>query len=137
MLSDGGYTILGHVEGGLKGWKAAGLATEPLPLIDVDTLKDHLNEYHIVDTREGFEYRFGHITGAENLEWTEAWHNAPDIQTDKPIAVVCGDQVRSAFAASILQRLGKDVQLVFGGMVDWLERDYPVVKTPRKKKAQT
>jgi rhodanese-related sulfurtransferase len=128
LLTEGGFTVLGHLEGGLKGWKEAGLATAMLTLIDVDTLQSNLDAYRVVDTRERFEYKYGHIEGADNLDWTDAWALAPGVPDDRPIAVVCGDQVRSAFAASILQRLDKDVTLVFGGMVDWLERGYPVVK---------
>lgn len=42
------------------------------------------------------------------------------------LAVICGDEVRSTLVASILQRQGRDVRLVVGGMVDWNERGYPV-----------
>lgn len=44
------------------------------------------------------------------------------------LAVVCGDQVRSATVSSMLRKAGADTYLVAGGMVDWLERDYPVEK---------
>jgi hypothetical protein len=30
--------------------------------------------------------------------------------------------------ASILARKGKNAKLVTGGMVDWIERDYPIEK---------
>jgi hypothetical protein len=32
----------------------------------------------------------------------------------------------------MLQRAGRDVRLVMGGMVDWLERDYPVEREPAR-----
>jgi len=131
ILAEAGFTVQGFLQGGLKAWKAAGLATEVLPLIDVDQLKARLADYRVVDTREGFEFRYGHIPGAELLEWTSAWDGAAGIPSDKPLALVCGDQVRSAYVSSVLQRLGKPAHLVFGGMADWGERGYPVEKTPR------
>ncbi len=130
ILSGAGFTARGFLEGGLKAWKAAGLPTQALPLLDVDQLRARLAELRVLDTREGFEFRYAHIEGAELLEWTDAWGRASAVPTDRPLALVCGDQVRSAYVASILQRAGKPAHLVFGGMADWLERGYPVVKAP-------
>jgi hypothetical protein len=44
------------------------------------------------------------------------------------MAVICGDEVRSALVASILARTHDDVRLVTGGMVDWNERGFAVEK---------
>lgn len=137
ILSKAGFSVEGYLEGGLKQWKADGLPTEVLPLLTVDELKDALDRYHVVDTREGFEFRFGHVPGSTCLEWTEPWDTMEGFESDKPIALICGDQVRSAYVASVMQRAKMDAALVFGGMVDWLEREYPVEKSPKKAKAQT
>ncbi len=136
ILQKAGFTVLGHLEGGLKQWKADGLPTASLPLLTVDELKARLDAYRVIDTREGFEFRFGHIPGAESLEWTDPWEAMQAAPNDKPMALVCGDQVRSAYVASVLRRAEKDASLVFGGMVDWLERGYPVEKTPKKSAAK-
>lgn len=128
LLRDAGFTVLGHLEGGLKAWKEAGYPTESLPLLDVDQLRERLDELTVIDAREGFEHRHAHIPGAVLLPPGEAWDRASEIP-DGPLAVVCGDQTRSAFVASILERHGKDAALVMGGMVDWLERGYPVEKS--------
>jgi rhodanese-related sulfurtransferase len=42
LLEEGGFTVLGHLEGGLKGWKEAGHNTVTLPTVDVDTLHESL-----------------------------------------------------------------------------------------------
>jgi rhodanese-related sulfurtransferase len=128
LLAEAGFNVLGYLEGGLAAWKGAGHATEELPLIDVDTLEAKLGDYTVLDTRESWEYKHAHVPGAALLDWTEAWDQAESIEVDKPFAVICGDQVRSSFVASILQRHGKPASLVFGGMADWLEREYPVEK---------
>ena len=126
ILEDAGFSIAGSLEGGLKAWRDADLPIEPLQLLNVDELKEHLETYRVLDTREGFEFRYGHVPGAEPLEWTDDWANIEAVTDERPLALVCGDQVRSCYVASILQRAGKDAHLVFGGMVDWLERGYPV-----------
>jgi rhodanese-related sulfurtransferase len=137
ILSKAGFLVDGYLEGGLKQWKADGLPTEALPLLTVDELKDSLDRYHVVDTREGFEFRFGHIPGSICLEWTEPWDQMEGLKSERPLALVCGDQVRSAYVASVMQRAKMDAALVFGGMVDWLERGYPVEKSPKKAKTPT
>jgi rhodanese-related sulfurtransferase len=131
ILSRAGFPVRGFLQSGLKGWKAAGFATASLPLLTADELHQRRDGFRVLDTREGFEYRYGHIPRAELLEWTEAWGKAGGVSADMPLALVCGDQVRSAYVASVLLRAGKPAHLVFGGMVDWLERGYPVDKVPR------
>jgi hydroxyacylglutathione hydrolase len=128
ILTQAGFTVAGHLEGGLKAWKAAALPTVSLPLVDVDQLNGHLAEFDVLDVRERYEYKHGHVPGARLLPWTEAWERAAAETGDRPLAVICGDQVRSAWTASVLQRAGRPVTLVMGGMADWAERGYPVEK---------
>lgn len=128
LLAEAGFNVLGYLEGGLAAWKREGHSIEELPLLDVDTLKARLDDYTVLDTRERWEYKHAHVPGAALLDWTEAWDRAESIEVDKPFAVICGDQVRSSFVASLLLRHGKPASLVFGGMADWLERAYPVEK---------
>lgn len=128
ILRDAGFTVLGYLEGGLKAWRQAAMPVEELPVIDVDELKTNLDDYEVVDAREGFEFRHGHIRGALLLPSGEAWTRAESVSGERPLAVVCGDQVRSSLVASILLRHHKRAVLVFGGMVDWLERGYPIEK---------
>jgi hydroxyacylglutathione hydrolase len=128
ILREAGFTVLGHLAGGLRAWRDAGQSLEELPAIDVDHLHSDLSAYEVVDAREGYEYRHGHIAGAVLLPSSEAWQRASATRGEKPLAVVCGDQVRSSLVASILLRHGRQAVLVFGGMVDWLERGFEVEK---------
>jgi hydroxyacylglutathione hydrolase len=130
ILSEAGFDVRGHLEGGLAAWKAAGGEVETLPLLDVDELRDSLDDMLVLDVREGFEFRHGHVAGAVLLPSGDAWAQAATIPGDRPIATICGDQTRSAYVASVLLRHGRDARLVMGGMVDWLERGYPVEKQP-------
>lgn len=132
LLADAGFRVAGRLDGGLAAWKAAGRPTVELPLLDVDELREHVDTLEVLDVREPFEFRHGHIPGARLLPSGEAWSRLEEVPADRAIAVVCGDQTRSAAVASMLQRAGRDVRLVMGGMVDWLERGYPVERAPAR-----
>jgi len=128
LMREAGFTVIGHLEGGLAGWRAAGLPTEAIPVIKVEDLKEAGSALLPLDARDRFEFKHGHVPGASWLSWTDAWARAADAP-EGPLAVYCGDEVRSSLVASILRRLGRDVRLVVGGMVDWNERKYPVEKS--------
>lgn len=130
LLTGAGYEVAGHLQGGLKAWKDSDLPTTRLDVLSVDDVKNRLAELQVVDAREPFEFRYGHVAGARLLPWTDAWKEAPAFTSDRPMAVICGDEVRSALVASILARSRHDVRLVTGGMVDWNERGFAVEKGP-------
>jgi hydroxyacylglutathione hydrolase len=130
LLSGAGFNVGGRLEGGLAAWKASGRPTAALPLLDVDALRARLDALEVLDVREPFEFRHGHIPGARLLPSGEAWARLAEVPANRPIAVVCGDQTRSAAVASMLQHAGREVRLVMGGMVDWLERGYPIEREP-------
>ncbi len=132
IMTKAGFRVLGWLEGGLKQWKEAGFPTAELGLMTVDELHADLDQHRVVDTREGFEYRYGHIPGSQSIVWTEPWSTLEAVEDNPPLAIVCGDQVRSCYVASVMRRAGKDARLVFGGMVDWLERGFPVQKTAKE-----
>jgi rhodanese-related sulfurtransferase len=128
LLAAAGFTVQGFLTGGLAAWKASPLPTARIEVLGVDELQDRLQELQVVDAREPFEFKYGHVPGAKLLPWTEAWENGPAFTSDRPVAVICGDEVRSALVASILARSLPDVRLVTGGMVDWNERGLAVEK---------
>jgi hydroxyacylglutathione hydrolase len=128
ILQQAGFKVAGHLAGGLRAWETEGRAVERLRIIDVDELRADLDRYLVIDAREGYEYRHGHIAGAILLPSGEAWTRAEALSSGRPLAVVCGDQVRSSLVASILLRIGRPAVLVMGGMVAWLERGYPLEK---------
>jgi rhodanese-related sulfurtransferase len=128
LLKGAGFQVDGYLQGGLKAWKEAGRPTSRLELLRVDDVQERLDELQVVDAREPFEFKHGHVPGARLLPWTQAWEKAPAFTLDRPAAVICGDEVRSALVASILARTGADVRLVTGGMVDWGERGFAVEK---------
>jgi hydroxyacylglutathione hydrolase len=132
LLAGAGFRVAGALDGGLAAWKASGRQTAALPLLDVDKLHAQLDAVEVLDVREPFEFRHGHVPGSQLLPSTEAWGRLDEVPADRPVAVVCGDQTRSAAVASMLLHAGRDAHLVMGGMVDWLERGYPVEREPAR-----
>ena len=128
ILLDAGFEVKGYLSGGLQAFKRAGHSVASMPVMRVEELYENTGTFEVVDAREPFEFKFGHIPGATVLPSMRAWRGASEIKSTKPLAVVCGDQVRSALVASILMRTGNDARLVSGGMTDWLERGYPIEK---------
>jgi hydroxyacylglutathione hydrolase len=126
ILQKAGFNISGYLEGGLKVWRESGRQVETLSVIDVSALHDNLNRYRVIDAREPFEYRHGHVPGATSLPWQQAWLTAVGLRPNGPLAVYCGTQVRSSLTASVLRRHGHDATVVMGGMTDWLDHGYPV-----------
>ncbi len=128
LLGDAGFHIVGHLAGGLRAWKAEGYPVAAMPVLHADELRQRLDGVQVVDAREPFEYKYAHIPGAFLLPWHEAWVKIDSVPAVRPLAVVCGDEVRSAYLASALRRAGRDASLVLGGMTDWLERGFPTEK---------
>ena len=128
ILSEAGFDVDGFLSGGLSSWVEAGRAHTFMPVISADDLNASTGELQVIDARESYEYRSGHIAGARLLSSMEAWKRVEEIPLTGVYAVVCGDQVRSSLVASILRRSGHDARVVRGGMTDWLERGFPVEK---------
>ncbi|MBI4277613.1 MAG: hypothetical protein HY660_04075 [Armatimonadetes bacterium] len=122
--------VLGWLAGGLDAWKAAGYPTETMTVLSVDDLRRRIGEVLVLDAREEAEYRESHVPGSLDLPWTDAWWRWRTVPTGKPVAVICRTDARSGIVASILRRMGRDAWLVLGGMVDWLQRGYPVEGGP-------
>ncbi len=104
------------------------------PMLDVETLKARLDagdDLLVLDVRsaEDFTGDQGHIPGAVNIPLEQLSTHIGELvnRLEKPIAVVCRTDRRSAKAAQILARNGfADVHVVKQGMTDWNAHDYPV-----------
>ena len=89
---------------------------EPLLILDVRTAAD-------------FEGAEGHLPGALNLPLEQLAARLAELGTDpeRPIALFCRTDRRSAKAAAILARHGfAQAQVVQGGITAWLDRGWPV-----------
>jgi rhodanese-related sulfurtransferase len=91
------------------------LAAEPAPFL--------------LDVREPWEYREGHVPGAQLIPLAELEQRVNEVPRDRPILAICHSGQRSLAAAGFLLQLGyPDVSNVDGGTAAWIERSYPVDK---------
>ena len=96
-------------------------------MISVQTLKQKLeqgSEMLVLDVRSEDEFNGeqGHLLQARNipLEMLADKLEELSVYLEKPIALICRSQRRSARAAALLTRHGyADVHIVRGGMTDW------------------
>ncbi len=120
--------VAGYLEGGIEGWRKAGLGVEQLPQLSPGALASRLSsgDIGVLDVRREGEFQAGHIEGAD-------WHPLdrfraalPDVPKDKPIAVHCAGGYRSVIACSLLQRAGyHNVVDITGGYDAWKTAGLP------------
>jgi glyoxylase-like metal-dependent hydrolase (beta-lactamase superfamily II)/rhodanese-related sulfurtransferase len=119
----------GYLEGGVEGWRRAGLPVENVPQITAQVLAERLanGSITVLDVRREGEFQAGHIEGAD-------WHPLdrfkaalPDISRDTPVAVHCAGGYRSLIAVSLLQRAGyHNVIDLAGGFGAWQGANLPI-----------
>ncbi len=104
------------------------------PMLTVDALRQHLDagdDLLILDVRDPDEFtgEQGHISGARNLPLAELSQHLDELQPwlERPVALVCRTDRRSAKAARLLAREGfADLHVVRGGMTAWNAAGLPV-----------
>ena len=101
-----------------------------VPAIDVGQLRQRLKAEpapFLLDVREPWEYRDGHVPGAQLIPLGELEQRVNEVPRDRPILAICHSGQRSLAAAGYLQQLGyTSVSNVDGGTAAWIERGYPV-----------
>ena len=113
--------VIGYLEGGMEAWAGD---LETLPRLDVRQLP--ASGTTVLDVRELSEWRDGHIAGAVHIPGAQLPGRLDHVPTG-PLAVVCGSGYRSAIAASLLLREGRDdVAHLVGGMDAYRSRGLPV-----------
>lgn len=97
------------------------------PMLEVDGLRERLlrgDDLLVLDVRspEEFDGELGHVDGAVNVPVEQLAGRLDELApwTERPVAIVCRTDRRSAKAAQILERSGfADVHVVRGGMEAW------------------
>lgn len=119
----------GFLEGGIEGWKQAGLALAETPQMTVQDLNEKLRtrQSRVLDVRREPEWQAGHIEDAAWWPLDNFKVSPPEIDRDAPIAVHCKSGDRSMIACSLLQRAGfRNVTNVVGGFDAWQQAKLPV-----------
>jgi hypothetical protein len=80
----------------------------------------------VIDVRTPAEHAGGHIAGSRNIPLTHLGERADEIPVGTPIAVHCEGGYRSAIAASLLQKFGRDgIFDLVGGYKAWAAAKLP------------
>jgi len=118
-----GYdNLAGELDGGTDSWRAAGLPTASIPLLDAAT--DHIpNGSRVLDVRQRSEWTAGHLPGAVHAELGGLAGPAGAAGLpDGPVAVMCGHGERAMTGASLLATGpggAAAVSVLRGGPGDW------------------
>lgn len=100
------------------------------PEIDVDQLaKAHEERASVVDVREPSEFHGGHVPGAVLMPMGQLASRLDEIESDRPVYVVCATGNRSAAMTDLLVSRGYDAYSVAGGTAAWGRSGRPV-ETP-------
>ena len=127
-------SVMGYLEQGLQAWEDYGL---PLTSGDIqDITPQDLNDLLIngngsrpvvLDVREPWEYRQGHVPGAILIPLGELVQRVEELDPGKPIAVICATGSRSQSAAALLgQKNFKTIYNVLNGTSGWASQGMPL-----------
>lgn len=131
-----GYeNVVGFIAEGLDVWERMGL---PLTAGDVKDIEP--KELHdlmqscangdcpvVVDVREPWEFRQGHVPGAILMPLGQIASRVAELDPERPVAVICASGNRSQSAAALFGQKGfKTVYNVLGGTGGWMYDGLPI-----------
>ncbi len=80
----------------------------------------------VVDVREAWEYRLGHVPGAVLVPLGQLPRNVDKLNPSRPTVIICEHGNRSQMAANYLAQRGFDVFNVVGGTEAWRDSGLPM-----------
>lgn len=126
-----GYeNVVGYLTESLDVWQKMGLPIASGDIKDVEPAELHqiLQDCAngdcplVVDVREPWEYKQGHVPGAKLIPLGQLAGRLSEIDSEKPVAVICASGSRSQSAAALLGQKGfKTVYNVLGGTAAWMQ----------------
>jgi rhodanese-related sulfurtransferase len=81
----------------------------------------------LLDVREPHEWQAGHAPRARHIPLSQIPRRAAELPDSRAVVTVCRSGVRSARAAAMLSRDGREVSNLAGGMRAWARAGLPVV----------
>lgn len=121
--------VLGHLEGGIDAWQAAGKEVDAIDSVSAAEFADRLKKgrAHIIDVRKPGEFASEHVLDAESIPLANLNDHLASIPKDTPFFLHCKSGYRSLIAGSILKARGFHNGIdVRGGFDDIQETDAPV-----------
>jgi rhodanese-related sulfurtransferase len=88
--------------------------------ITVLQIRNDLDNFFIVDTRDAASYQASHLPKATNIEWRQIVSQVDALPKDKNILLYCDTGYLSSKAHFALRLMGFDnVKVLFGGYKAW------------------
>jgi rhodanese-related sulfurtransferase len=81
----------------------------------------------LLDVREPHEWQAGHTPRARHIPLSQLARRAGELPHGRAVVTVCRSGARSARAAALLARDGREVSNLTGGMHAWARAGLPVV----------
>ena len=81
----------------------------------------------LLDVREPHEWQAGHAPKARHIPLGQLARRAGELPPGRTVVTVCRSGARSARAAALLARDGREVSNLAGGMHAWARAGLPVV----------
>lgn len=101
-----------------------------IPELDIHEAKARIERGSLlIDVREPHEHDEVHIPGSLLLPLSELAERYQELPKDKPLILQCRSGARSGKATEFLLANGyRDVHNLAGGILAWIEAEYPVVR---------
>jgi rhodanese-related sulfurtransferase len=95
--------------------------------VDARTAHSSLDSIVLVDVREAYEFRGGHIPGARHIPLGEIPARVSELDPGDRVVTVCKSGVRSDEAARFLTAFGVGAENLDGGVIAWTEAGFDLV----------
>jgi glyoxylase-like metal-dependent hydrolase (beta-lactamase superfamily II)/rhodanese-related sulfurtransferase len=124
--------VAGYLAQGMAGWEAVGLPTasggvEDITVAELNAMLSNGNNMVVVDVRELWEYRQGHVHGARLIPLGDLATRVVELDHATPTVLICASGNRSQSASALLGQKGfAKVYNVLGGVTDWIDAGLPV-----------
>lgn len=107
-------------------------STPEVNVVDAKAMLDR-GEAHLIDVREMWEWVTARIPGSTLIPMGELARRVEEIDRDRPVIVHCATGQRSATVTDALRQAGyQHVYNMAGGIVAWMNEQYPVEAGPAK-----
>jgi rhodanese-related sulfurtransferase len=88
--------------------------------MEIQDVKDRLDQYQVVDVRDQAEWDTGHIAGALHMPLDRLSEQMGSLEAKMPVIVVCRTGKRSFKGAELMKGEGIDAESLDGGVTAWV-----------------
>ncbi len=121
-------SIIGYLDGGMANWTAEGLPSSHIEIISAEDLHSMIldnSRFILLDVRAPIEFEDSHIDGAVNIQVSDLRTRYSELDSSRPVVVMCSSGNRSSLSASILKQHGfRHVANLAGGMSGYSAAGY-------------